>query len=532
MSIFRHRDKIISILLINIILVYAAGCGHKPRVLLIGIDGASWNVITPLIQEGKLPNIKKLVDKGCWGGLRSASPFYSEVIWTSIATGKIPIKNGITDRLMQDPDTNISIPPSSNLKKAKSIWNILSENNKRVGVVNFMVTWPAEKVNGIMVSDRVLDVNDLDYFAQNRSYPDFAKICSPEEFGRFKYMASSILSGIDKNRFPGFWWSIENVDSFMVNLSKYLLKNKNFDFFCLYIRGIDVVSHNFWKFLHPENFNVNQDEIQRYKNLINDYYIWADRQIGGILKKAGKESAVFIVSDHGFHATPRNSSLFSRVDYLLEISNIKRIAKGSRTAILENDPMDIHSFEKNIKISGDLSEKEFSGLREKAKLVLKKIKVKETGDSPFAKLEDTKSGFLIKAPKRFLKEHLDCHLLINNKEYKIRDLFIDNIYSGEHSNPGVIIISGRYILRNKEIAGATVYDLAPTILYYMGFPVPRDMDGKVLVEAVEKNYLHNHPLAYIDTYETNKNEIARKPIRSPLDEERMKEKMRSLGYIN
>lgn len=363
MNVFQYRNKVFFILLINIILVYSPGCEYskknKPKVLLIGLDGASWNVMMPLIKEGELPNIKKLMDRGCWGNFESVWPFYSEVVWTSITTGKLPEKNGIIDQLMQDPDTGINVPPTSNLKKVKAIWGILSENNKRVGIVNFMVTWPAEKVNGVMISDRVLDINDLDYLAKDRSYPNFTEICSQTEFERFKNMEKSIFSSIEKNRFPNFWWSIENIDNFMINFSKYLLEKKNFDFFCLYIRGIDVASHNFWQFLFPEGFHISEDDIQRYKNVINNYYIWCDRVIGDILKEISKKTTVFIVSDHGFSATPKDSRLFSKVDYLLEISGINKISEGSQTAILKNEPTDIHSFEKNIEIVSSLSEREF-----------------------------------------------------------------------------------------------------------------------------------------------------------------------------
>lgn len=158
--------------------------------------------------------------------------------------------------------------------------------------------------------------------------------------------------------------------------------------------------------------------------------------------------------------------------------------------------------------------------------------VKETGDHLFGNLEDTKNGFLIKVPKSFMKENLEYHIIVNKKEYKIDDLFINNVYLGEHSNPAVIIISGKHILRNKKITTATIYDIAPTILYYMGFPVPKDMDGKVLVEAIKEDYIKRNPIRYIDTYETFKDKTIQKPIRSLFDEERIKEKMRSLGYIN
>lgn len=153
---------------------------NKTKILLIGLDGATWKVMTPLIKEGKLPNIKQLMDKGCWGGLQSFAPFRSEQIWTTIATGKEPKEHGILDRLMEDPDTGESVPVTSNLIKVKRIWNILNEHRKIVGIVNYLVTWPPEEINGVMISDRIN--TDVNYLSKDYSYPPFAKICNKSKF--------------------------------------------------------------------------------------------------------------------------------------------------------------------------------------------------------------------------------------------------------------------------------------------------------------------------------------------------------------
>lgn len=164
------------ILLITIIFLFSANhlflTKSKPKILLIGLDGASWDIMTPLIGEEKLPNIKQLMDKGCWGNLESFQPLISEVIWTSIATGKSPQKHGITDRLMKDPDTGELVPSTSNLRKVKAIWNILSEYKKKVGIIGYRLTWPPEKINGVMVSDRIY-IHQYLYLSKDYSYPPF-----------------------------------------------------------------------------------------------------------------------------------------------------------------------------------------------------------------------------------------------------------------------------------------------------------------------------------------------------------------------
>ncbi len=532
-----QKRKFFSLILIFAVSFLSSACQpfnkNKTKVLLIGLDGASWNIMQPLIEDGKLSNIKQLMDKGCYGMMRTFAPLESEVIWTDIATAKKLSKHGIIHRMMEDPDTGEYIPVSSNLRKAKAIWAILSENKKRVGIVNYMVTWPPEKVNGVLISGRKVFLEDITYSTKNLSYPPFAELCSKEEFEGFKGIKEDLFADMERNRFPDFYWSAQKVDNFMANFSKHLLKNKAFDLFILYMGGIDIVSHYLWEYAFPEGFDASIEEINKYGGLINNYYIWCDKFIGRILKDAAFD-LVIIVSDHGFESkTKKDYHISIRLDYLLMLCGLDKINKHGKTIILKNTPP-FGTFTKNVMIFGNLSSEEFYAVREWAKETLKKIVVKETGDRPFADLQDTRSGFLVKAPELYRGKNSEYHVIIRGKECKIADLLSkrENPRSGNHSTSAVIIVSGKNICRNKKINSATIYDITPTILYYLGLPVAKDMDGRVLFEAFEECYLRKTPIQYITTYETeDKKGKVEKPIRSP-DEEMIKERMRSLGYIN
>jgi hypothetical protein len=113
------------------------------------------------------------------------------------------------------------------------------------------------------------------------------------------------------------------------------------------------------------------------------------------------------------------------------------------------------------------------------------------------------------------------------------DFVRKNNSSEEHDeNDAIIIMSGKNIRRHKQLINASLYDITPTVLYLLGMPVAIDMKGRVLAEALNKGYFYANPIRYIDTYETAKEELPRKPVRSPEDEKIIKERMRSLGYIN
>ncbi|ETR71293.1 MAG: hypothetical protein OMM_02601 [Candidatus Magnetoglobus multicellularis str. Araruama] len=123
------------------------------KLLLIGWDGADWDVINPLIDAGKMPNLNYLVDNGVVGDLTTLYPELSPMLWTSIATGKRAYKHGIYGFTEVRPDGQ-GIRPISNLsRKTKAIWNILSQNDISSHIIGWWPSHPVEPINGVMVSN-------------------------------------------------------------------------------------------------------------------------------------------------------------------------------------------------------------------------------------------------------------------------------------------------------------------------------------------------------------------------------------------
>ncbi len=123
-------------------------------LLLFGVDGASWDVMGPLLAEGRLPNFARLMDAGSHAPLATLTPTKSPPIWTTIATGVLPEAHGIHSFVVKLPGSGETTLPSSNLRKVPAVWNILSDYGYRVGVVNWWASFPAEAVNGFVISDR------------------------------------------------------------------------------------------------------------------------------------------------------------------------------------------------------------------------------------------------------------------------------------------------------------------------------------------------------------------------------------------
>jgi predicted AlkP superfamily phosphohydrolase/phosphomutase len=497
----------------------------KTRVLMIGLDGASWRIIMPMFEQGKLPNMRHLVDHGCWGKIRTLWPTKSDVIWTTVITGKPPKTHGIVDSLMADPSTNELIPATSDMRKVKALWNILSEHRNLVGVVSYRVGWPAEKVNGIMISNRI---KKTAYNSALYAQPPFSSFCTKETFADFS--RDSLKLELRKDML----WFL-NHDNFMANAAEYLYGNNKFDFFCFYLEGIDRVSHLCWNSMCHNKQAGPAEETAKYKDVIPDYYIWCDKVIGDLLRSADKNTVVIVLSDHGFRTSTlqEQPNIFSKIDALLEAAGIKKFNYNSKEIILLNAQEEKpQEFRKHVRISGDISAAELDSVRESVKNTLAGITIKENCRHLFKILDNTRGGFTFEMDELYAFHAEEYHILIGEKEYALSDFFTQDTEFGEHDETdAILIVSGKNIRQQQRLVGASVYDVAPTVLYLLGLPVAKDMPGNVLTGAIDSGFLEEEPVRYIDTYERKEKKLFPRSVRSPEEEEIIKERMRSLGYI-
>ena len=124
---------------------------HHP-IVLVGMDGLEWDVVLEMIQDGRLPALAGLMRRGVFGELQTLQPAWSPTIWTSAATGKLPRKHGITGFVRSSEDKEGQRLYTSADRRAKAIWNILSDFGRSVTTIGWWVTFPVEQINGVMVA--------------------------------------------------------------------------------------------------------------------------------------------------------------------------------------------------------------------------------------------------------------------------------------------------------------------------------------------------------------------------------------------
>ncbi len=303
----------------------AAGAGaqalgrpaRRARVVLVGLDGADWNLIDPLLARGRLPNLKRILERGSSARLRTLTPVLSPVLWTSIATGKRPEKHGIVDFLATSRETGEKIPVTSNLRRARPLWHILGDHGLRSNVVAWWATWPAEPLRGFLVSDRVayqlfgLEENRDE--AAGKTYPPelYARIRalvrSPDEVGDAeveRFIPELRRAGLAK-RYPDL---IRDFRALLASARSYtdialmLLREEPADFSAVYLEGIDTSSHLFMRYRPPRPADVSEAEARWFGRVVDRYYEHEDEVLGRLMAAAGPEATIVVCSDHGFRS--------------------------------------------------------------------------------------------------------------------------------------------------------------------------------------------------------------------------------------
>ena len=295
-----------------------------PPILLIAADGLEWDVMLPMLHEGRLPEMGKLIQRGCYGLLESFEPTMSPIIWTSVATGKSLDKHGIRHFVKRSQPGGPMELYSNRDRKTKAIWNIAGDFQKRVAVIGWWMTFPVEPVNGVMVAQtNTADPFELAKGGQiwkgrlmsdvpGQVYPpqrqdEIMKLLAEVEaslpeliehiFGRFPHPQSRL----EQRLWDNCLWSFR-ADATYLRIANVLLDDPEpYDLLAVYLGGPDVAGHRFWRYWQPELYENEPapEQVANFGQVIEDYYVYVDQAIGELVAKLGPDVRVVVVSDHG-----------------------------------------------------------------------------------------------------------------------------------------------------------------------------------------------------------------------------------------
>ena len=569
------------------------------KVFVLGLDGATPDIMMSMIERGELPAFKEIIRRGGYGRLQSTIPPISPPAWTAFATGKNPGKNGILGFTGMIPNSYRLKLMSGEDNRSKTLWELLSQAGKKVIVINVPMTYPPKPVNGLLVSG--LDTPDI---RSNFTYPTELKHEIQSKFP--EYRINLHLGGYlqtDRRRKKALQMIFDSI-RIRYRVACYLMDNYPWDFFIVKFNNPDIVQHHFWKYMDPGHPEYHAESCEEFKQAIFSVYKQLDGVAAAIMGKLDSKTTLVVLSDHG--AGPRiNKTVYINEwlrnnGYLCKILDKSVISHKRWRSVRNHVKTSLHTlvsflfrhtspevriFLKNMmpdafsrlslsfKYSGGLSgidwskttaflaeeecirmnvrgiypqgildEKDYYQCRAEIIRKLKTLNDPETRETVFENVLSREEAF----DGSHDNELPDIKLVTREAKYDItgkwfhdgtvqNNIFVKNEKhsrgaNGMHRCEGVFFINGPGCLPHNELKNIKIIDVCPTILFQMGIPVPKDMDGTIMKEAFRSDFLTEHSVCYEDMVEKVETRVAQ-PVYSVQDESKIVDNLRSLGYI-
>lgn len=290
----------------------------KDEVWLIGLDGADWDLLDPMIERGELPNLAALREGGASGVLRSEEPLLSPILWTTIATGRSADVHGVTWFMTDAPD-GTKVPVGTFDRRVHAFWNVADEAGLSCGIVGWWGSWPAEHLDGFVVTDFV---GWHSFGVTGRETTEIGKVWPPELMDTVHdvlphpddvpmdlvermihrprgELAGDASAGAYSDNVTHLRQSIATTRGYTdIVLSR--LDEIRPDLLAVYYEGTDAVMHLFGDAMEPRLPWVPVDEFEADKDAVHEFWKWQDELLGELLAKRGPRTTVVVVSDHGF----------------------------------------------------------------------------------------------------------------------------------------------------------------------------------------------------------------------------------------
>ncbi|MDQ4077544.1 MAG: alkaline phosphatase family protein [Chloroflexota bacterium] len=542
------------------------------KLMVIGLDGATFDVIGPLMEMGKLPHLGHLMSRGAHGTLRSIVPPVTGPAWPVLATGKNPGKLGLFDFVNRRSLEDFKLfPVGSRDFAGHTFWDALSTAGYRVGVFNYPAVVPAYHVNGWMVSG--LGASKLHQY----TYPDDLKQELDRVTGGYEFTVSYGRPKYAAN-LP---WLVEDMKDLLerrVLALEHLLRTRPVDLLAAVFTVSDVASHTLWRFW--DNSDPGWDQHPHHEEMRQAFIaIWQslDAAVGRILDHLAPDGHVLVVSDHGFgpsYGVFHVNHWLEQAGYL--VRNNSRLGAGGnriREWLLKKTAPLLNPLFRKLEGSKAHHALRASLLRE-IDLSRSKAFTLENSDScgmiyinrQYARLHGIPEEAFVRDTRQQLTQELhalaqiedldiqlftgeelyhgekaklapDILLIVDNLRCSVSPRLEGPVYadrphhplkSGTHRMDGILIAAGPQISRG-EIQVADLQDIAPTLLHLANVPtsLTAEMDGHMLTELLKPD--SRSPLA------TNSNLQAASPthqIEANEEEESIVlQRLADLGYL-
>jgi len=556
------------------------------KFVLIGIDGGTFDVMDPLLEAGRLPNLSRIISQGCRATLKSLTIPTSPLSWSSIATGKNPGKHGIFHFTEKVPGDYSLRFVNAGVRRGPALWELLSEHGKRVIVVNVPITYPPDPVSGYMVSGFDAPDEKSDYTYPRELAEDIKQWIGPYTIDL--RLRSSVTKG---KRFQ-ILQDARFMEEKKAEVTRKLMERDAWDFLMVVFNITDRIQHWFWQYMDDAHPNHSKVEADVFGEAIAQSYEVTDELIGRILEMAPQDARVMVISDHGFG--PASNNAFYLNHWLAQQGFLRyvhaarpfgpisgKLGHKARAHIVKRLPRQWKGFLKRHfpNLKGDLaSYVTFSGIdwrhtkafssevdnfiyinlkgREPQGIVepqdyeacrgdiieaLSALTDPATGDRLVEKVyrrEELYHGPFVERAPDLIFDFAEgaCRVrpsqeIAGKDGNPVRFHRAENWASGNHRMEGVFAFTGGGVHHGGTVLPEqSVLNVAPSVLYAMGLPIPDDMDGRAMVEAFDSDFQRNVVVRREQGRRGDETKAA-----SPYGDEEAKkihERLRDLGYLD
>lgn len=550
----------------------------RKRVIFAGIDGATWDIINPMVERGELPNLAAMMKEGCTGPLTSTVPPNSSLAWCSFQTGVHPGKHGIFFFREQRPGGYQRPVVSWDSVQAPSIWKIASEQGKKVCAVTVPLTFPVEDLkDGAMIGGLLTPDRNSDFIHPPELRQEMAAVIGDVPADN----EPEILfhSSNEQEAVKSLFHVIEQI----TRMGEYLLEHKDPDLFALVYRQVDLTSHQAWCFQDPEWQKANPGKYEANKDMLADAYRAVDAGFGRLrdmAKKMDGEVVFATCSDHGFgpihyryymnkwlldngylvlksgaESLKRKLWLQKKWNGFLRRTGIlkaltkrgRKLGKGQEQTIMEmidwSKTRAYSSFSGGediilINTKGREPEgivepgAEYEALRDE---IMAKVVTMKANDGAKIIARAFKREDLWKGEQVFLAPDIQCvtvETANNMSPHPLHPVVAERAVEGRpamHRTQGVYGFEGHGIKEGERVTGPQIADMATTMLHLIGLPIEDYMDGRVMEDCFTDEYRAANPVQRAEgrvhlsprTFEGAAGE----------DDEKLIETMKALGYM-
>lgn len=550
-----------------------------PKIITLGWDAATWDLLTPWVADGKLPNLAGLMERGSSGSIQSTPLPVSPAAWSTIATGKNPAKHGVFDWFARKPESYDVAYVHTGQIKAKTVWDYFNAVGQRVGVFNLPMLYPAVPVDGFMLSGLAAPNSAAHDFAFPRDLVSELE----EHIGPYHHAETEVYH---YGREQAYFEDVLAWLDYQKKVIDYLFTHHPCDAYLLVFMQTDHIQHKFWRYMDPSYPGYDAAYDRQYQDAILQVFQKTDAILGDWMAAFGDDTHFMVLSDHG--AGPAHGIMYinrwlkqegflhlrrnplTQLKYWLAKTDLiaqgyrlaarlglgkaaNLISKPARNKVLNSfltfDDIDwarTQAYSRGTfgQIFVNLKGREPQGIVESGAMyekivlelqrALEKLPHPETGQpliSDIRRREDVYDG-------PYLHQAADLMFSIQNYLYQSSvkmgldraSLLGPSEYgdSGSHRSDGIFVAAGPGIHAGGHLQDAQVTDILPTMLALADIPIPTDLDGRPLREIFTQ--AQQARIQFVEASKEISQEVAA-PVLDDGEIAEIEDRLRDLGYL-